>query len=358
MDGVIGRYWHKIEKGKIQCDLCPQNCKMKEGQRGICFVRQNISSQMVLTTYGRSSGFCVDPVEKKPLNHFYPGTPVLSFGTAGCNLRCKFCQNWDISTSKEMDRLADIASPERIAAVAQKEGCASVAVTYNDPVIFLEYAKDVADACHEKGIKMIAVSSGYINPEPRREFFSFMDAVNIDLKGFTEQFYQRLASGQLAPVLDTLKYIYHETEVWLEITTLIIPGENDTDQEVLELSEWIVNELDPSVPIHFSAFHPAHKMLSTPATSLPTLIRIREIALKTGLKHVYTGNVRHRPGDTTCCDNCGQLLIERDWYNIHQYNLNSSGCCLNCLSPLAGRFQEKAGSWGSRRKPVRISSFW
>ncbi|MCP4294638.1 MAG: AmmeMemoRadiSam system radical SAM enzyme [Proteobacteria bacterium] len=358
MGSFVGRYWHKTEKGKIQCDLCPQFCKLKEGQRGICFVRQNIASRLILTTYGRSSGFCIDPVEKKPLNHFYPGTAVLSFGTAGCNLCCKFCQNWEVSTSNEMDRLAEFATPEGIASVAKNEGCDSVALTYNDPVIFLEYAKDVADACHEKGIKVIAVSSGYINPEPGREFFSFVDAVNIDLKGFTEGFYKRLASGKLEPVLNTLKQIYHETDTWLEITTLIIPGENDSDREVFELSKWIVEELSPSVPVHFSAFHPAHKMMDTPATSLQSLIRVREIALEAGLNHVYTGNVHYSAGDTSYCDQCGELLIERDWYTIHQYNLNASGCCSYCKTPLSGRFLQKAGDWGARRKPVSLSSFW
>ncbi len=226
---VPGRFWHGLEDGRIQCDICPRYCRLHEGQRGLCFVRARMGDQMVLTTYGRSSGFCVDPIEKKPLNHFLPGTPVLSFGTAGCNLTCKFCQNWDISKSREIDTLADRAAPETIARAAEKLACRSVAFTYNDPVIFHEYAIDVAEACREKGIKTVAVTAGYVCPEPRAEFYRHMDAANVDLKAFTEKFYKGLCTGGLAAVLDTLKYLKHETRVWFEITTLLIPGENDSE---------------------------------------------------------------------------------------------------------------------------------
>ena len=241
VDNTPGRYWHALDDGRIQCDVCPRYCKLREGQRGLCFVRARQSDQIVLTTYGRSSGFCIDPIEKKPLNHFLPGTPVLSFGTAGCNLTCKFCQNWDISKARDLDRVQDAASPEKIAEAAVRSGCRSVAFTYNDPVIFLEYAIDVAQACRERGIKTVAVSAGYISPEPRIEFFRHMDAANIDLKGFSEGFYKTLCSGRLAHVLETLEYLKHETSVWFEITTLLIPGENDSPAEIEAQSAWVMD---------------------------------------------------------------------------------------------------------------------
>ncbi|HYY15653.1 MAG TPA: AmmeMemoRadiSam system radical SAM enzyme, partial [Gammaproteobacteria bacterium] len=222
------KYWHPLDDGRIQCDVCPRACKLHEGQEGMCFVRANHGGSIVLTTYGRSSGYCVDPIEKKPLNHYLPGTPILSFGTAGCNLACKFCQNWDISKSREIDTLADQATPETIARAALKLGCKSVAYTYNDPVIFMEYAIDVAQACHAHRLKSVAVTAGYICPEPRAELYRYMDAANVDLKGFTERFYWKICGGHLQPVLDTLLYLKHETQVWFEITNLLIPGENDS----------------------------------------------------------------------------------------------------------------------------------
>ena len=350
-----GRYWHLIDDGRIQCDLCPRDCKLHEGQRGACFVRMREDDQIVLTTYGRSSGFCIDPIEKKPLNHFYPGSSVLSFGTAGCNLACKFCQNWDISKSRDMDRLMDQASPETIAIAAEKNGCKSVAFTYNDPVIFAEYAMDTADACHERGIKTVAVTAGYIHAEARRDFFSKIDATNVDLKAFSDEFYYKLTGSHLQPVLDTLIYLKHETDVWLEITTLLIPGKNDSDEELTALSKWIKTELGPDVPLHFSAFHPDHKMPDIPATPAATLIRARNIALKQGLSYVYTGNVHNAEGDTTFCPQCSSPLIVRDWYQINQYRLNEDGCCPDCGFSLAGRFEEKAGNFGQRRIPIMIN---
>ena len=349
-----GRYWHLIDDGRIQCDLCPRDCKLHEGQRGACFVRMRQDDKMVLTTYGRSSGFCIDPIEKKPLNHFYPGSSVLSFGTAGCNLACKFCQNWDISKSRDMDRLMDQASPETIAIAAEKNGCKSVAFTYNDPVIFAEYAMDTADACHERGIKTVAVTAGYIHEEARRDFFSKIDAANVDLKAFSDDFYYKLTGAHLQPVLDTLIYLKHETEVWLEITTLLIPGKNDSDEELTALSKWIKNELGPDVPLHFSAFHPDYKMADIPATPPATLVRARDIALKQGLHYVYTGNVHNIEGDTTFCADCHSPLIVRDWYQINEYRLSKDGCCPDCGSALAGRFDEKAGNFGPRRIPISI----
>jgi len=309
---------------------------------------------IVLTTYGRSSGFCVDPIEKKPLNHFLPGTPVLSFGTAGCNLACKFCQNWDISKSREFDTLADFASPEALAQTAQRLECRSVAFTYNDPVIFHEYAVDVAIACHEIGIKTVAVTAGYVCDEPRREFYQHMDAANVDLKAFTDAFYWDLASGRLQPVLDTLVYLKHETDVWFEITTLLIPGRNDSDNELEEMTQWVVQHLGSDVPLHFTAFHPDWKMLEIPPTQSATLTRARDIAMSNGVRYAYTGNVHDVDGGSTRCHQCGETLIGRDWYVLHSWNVTDDGRCANCGTRCAGVFDGPAGTWGAQRMPVKI----
>lgn len=354
---VTGRYWHMLEDDRIQCDLCPRFCKLHEGQQGLCFVRARQGDKLVLTTYGRSSGFCVDPIEKKPLNHFLPGTPTLSFGTAGCNLACKFCQNWDMSKSREMDTLADRATPDMLAKAAKDLGCPSVAYTYNDPVIFLEYAVDVAKACRELGIKSVAVTAGYICEEPRAEFFSYMDAVNVDLKAFTERFYHKITGSHLEPVLDTLRYLKHETDVWLETTTLLIPGENDSSEEVDEMTQWVVKELGPDVPMHFTAFHPAWKMMDKPPTPPETLTRAREIAIKNGVRYAYTGNVYDSEGGSTYCHQCGSKLIGRDWYVLSDWNLSDDGHCKNCGTQCAGVFAGPPGNWGSRRQPVRLKDY-
>jgi pyruvate formate lyase activating enzyme len=351
-----GRWWHRLDDGRIQCDLCPRDCKLHEGQRGLCFVRQRQGDAMVLTTYGRSSGFCIDPIEKKPLDHFHPGSSVFSFGTAGCNLACKFCQNWDISKSREMDRLMDQASPERIAEVAAQAGCQSVAFTYNDPVIFAEYAMDCADACHELGLKSVAVTAGYIGPEARREFYAKMDAANVDLKGFTEKFYFQQTGAHLAPVLDTLQYLKHETDCWFEITTLLIPGHNDSSEEIEAESRWIMEHLGPDVPLHFTAFHPDYKMTDVAATPKATLRRARGIALAQGLHFVYTGNVHDSEGGTTFCPGCHEALIVRDWYEIERCDLDARGRCPHCDMAIAGRFSRfKGRGFGARRIPVRVA---
>lgn len=350
------KYWHRLDDGRIQCDLCPRDCKLHEGQRGACFVRGRAGDAMVLTTYGRSSGFCIDPIEKKPLNQFYPGSSVLSFGTAGCNLACKFCQNWDISKSRSFDKLLDQASPEAIARCAEKYHCKSVAFTYNDPVIFAEYAMDVADACHARGIKTVAVTAGYIHAEPRRDFFAKMDAANVDLKAFTEAFYVKQTGSHLQPVLDTLCYLKHETDVWLELTTLLIPGLNDSSEEITAMSRWIMKELGPDVPLHFSAFHPDYKLNELPPTPPETLIQARKIALDAGLHYVYTGNVHNIEGDTTTCPGCGSAVIVRDWYEIKQYHVTADGRCKHCSTPIAGRFEPFTGQFGRQRIPVRIGA--
>ncbi len=357
LSGVSGRYWHELKDGRLQCDLCPRFCKLREGQRGLCFVRARTGGEIVLTTYGRSSGFCVDPIEKKPLNHFLPGTPVLSFGTAGCNLACKFCQNWDISKSREFDRLQASASPDAIARAALESGCNSVAFTYNDPVIFLEYAVDVAAACRERGIKTVAVTAGYITDAPRAEFFRHMDAANVDLKAFTDRFYWKVCGGHLEPVLETLVYLKNETNIWFELTDLLIPGQNDSPEEIDEMTQWIRTELGPDVPLHFTAFHPDWKMMDTPPTPLATLSRSREIALGNGLRYVYTGNVHDPHGSSTYCHDCGTLLIGRDWYELSTWKLgveNGRAVCGSCGASIAGVFDLEPGRWGARRQPIRI----
>jgi len=356
MDGstVATRYWHRTGDGRVQCDVCPRACRLHEGQRGFCFVRMRQQDAIVLTTYGRSSGYCVDPVEKKPLNHFLPGSAVLSFGTAGCNLGCRFCQNWDISKSRETDTLADQASPSAIARAAARLGCRSVAFTYNDPVIFLEYAIDVADACHQAGIKTVAVTAGYMCARPRAEFFRHIDAANVDLKGFTSDFYRRICLAALDPVLETLLYLRHQTGVWLELTTLLIPGLNDSDAEIDAMTRWVAGQLGPDVPVHFTAFHPDFKMRDRPPTPAATLARARRIAAGNGLRYAYTGNVHDPEGQSTRCHECGALLIERDWYRLGTWGLTSDGRCANCDTPLAGMFDGPPGTWGPRRLPVRI----
>jgi pyruvate formate lyase activating enzyme len=350
------RYWHPTSDGKLQCDLCPRDCRLQDGQRGLCFVRERQGDQMVLSTYGRSSGFCLDPIEKKPLHHFHPGTSVLSFGTAGCNLACKFCQNWDISKSREMDRLNDQASPEGIARAAERAGAKSVAFTYNDPTIFAEYAMDVADACHERGIKTVSVTAGYIHATPRRDLYSKIDAANVDLKAFTEDFYRKITGASLEPVKETIRYLVKETTVWTELTTLLIPGHNDSDKEIGELVEWVARDLGDSVPVHFSAFHPDYRMQDVAATPPETLRRARRIAKSAGLNHVYVGNVHDREGDATYCTSCGESVIGRDWYEILDYRLDKQGACPTCGTTMAGRFGEKPGRFGRRRMRLAIEA--
>ncbi len=347
------RWWHPIEDHKVVCTLCPRECHIPEGSRGFCFVRANEAGQLALTTYGRSSGFCIDPIEKKPLNHFLPGTPVLSLGTAGCNLGCKFCQNWDISKSREMDTLSGQAGPEAIVQTALQTGCKSIAFTYNDPTIWAEYAIDIAKVARTQGIKTVAVTAGYISPEPRAEFYKHMDAANVDLKAFTEKFYRNLTQTRLQPVLDTLKYLKHETEVWFEITTLIIPGQNDSPEELTQMCDWVVEHLGPDVPMHFSAFHPDFKMQDLPRTPHEKLIEARQIALDRGVRFAYVGNVHDLQRESTYCPNCKICLIERDWYQLGRYNMEGNRCS-NCQAIIPGVFTSEAGTWGAKRQPLRI----
>ena len=352
---VSGRYWHRLADGRIECDLCPRACRLREGQRGLCYVRGREADEIKLYSYGRSSGFCIDPIEKKPLNHFLPGTPVLSFGTAGCNLACKFCQNWDMSKSRQMDTLQDRAMPQDLAQAAQRTGCRSIAFTYNDPVIFLEYAVDTARACRAAGIRTVAVTAGYIGEAARAEFFQHMDAANVDLKAFTERFYDKVCGGHLQPVLDTLVYIKHHTRTWLELTTLLIPGENDSAQEIDAMTGWVVANLGPDVPLHFTAFHPDWKLTDKPPTPSDTLLRAREIALKNGVRFAYTGNVYDPAGNSTWCPSCRALLIERDGYRIGHWGLDAHGACRDCGTVIPGVFEPEPGHFGARRIPIRLS---
>jgi len=358
-DSIKVEYWSRTDDGRIECQLCPRFCRMRPGQRGLCFVRRACEdgSGMELTGYGRSTGFCIDPIEKKPLNHFLPGSSVLSFGTAGCNLACSFCQNHDSSKSREIAMMSAHAAPETIANAAHRLGCASVAYTYNDPVIFLEYALDTAAACRAVGVKNVAVTAGYICPEPRKRFYSLMDAANVDLKAFSERFYEKRCVGSLAPVKDTLKYLIRETSVWTEITTLLIPGENDSDEELEAECAWIAAELRPDVPLHFTAFHPDYRMLDTSPTPLATLQKARSIALAAGLQHVYIGNVHDPARQATLCPTCGARLIRRNGYDIAAYRLDAHGACQSCGTKLAGVFEAKPGNWGAKRQPVDIERF-
>jgi len=350
---VLGEFFTKMEDGRIRCEVCPRYCTLNDCQRAFCFVRQRRGDAIVLTSYGRSSGFCIDPIEKKPLNHFFPGSSVLSFGTAGCNLGCRFCQNWDISKAREIEKLSNSAYPDDIAQAAAQAGCQSVAFTYNDPVIFQEYAVDTADACRARGIKAVAVTAGYIAPAARHHFYQHMDAANVDLKGFTEQFYHKLCFAHLDPVLETLVYLKRETSVWFEVTTLLIPGQNDSAEEVTKLCDWFAENLGPDVPLHFTAFHPDFKMMDIPHTPPQTLTRAREIGLAAGLHYVYTGNTHDVRGQSTYCPACKQVVIERDWYELGEWNVRA-GACAACGAKIAGHFVERPGHWGARRMPVRI----
>ena len=342
----------------MQCDLCPRFCRLRDGQRGLCYVRGRRGGTLRLFTYGRSSGFCIDPVEKKPLYHFLPGSPVLSSGTAGCNLACRFCQNWDISKARDDDRLQASASPAAIAEAAQRSGCRSVAFTYNDPVPFLEYAVDTAIACHERGLRTVAVTAGYVTEEARAELFRHIDAVNVDLKAFSERFYRDLCGGRLQPVLDTLDYLVRETDTWVEITNLVIPGENDGEDEIDRMTRWIAGQLGANVPLHFSAFHPAWKLTGRPRTSRAILRRARSIARGNGLAYVYTGNVVDPEGSATPCPGCGRCLVRRDGYAVTDWSLAVEGRearCVACGAPVAGVFEPLPGEWGSVSRPLRIA---
>jgi pyruvate formate lyase activating enzyme len=302
-------------------------------------VRARRDDRLWLDAWGRTTSLCVDPIEKKPLSHFLPGSRVLSFGSAGCNLGCRYCQNWELTTARSWQESTECRTPDEIALLARRLGCASVAFTYNDPTIYAEWAMAVSEACHAHGLRTVAVTSGYITEAPRRALYGGIDAANVDLKAFTDPFYQKLCGGRLQPVLETLEYLARETGVWLEVTNLLIPGWNDSDDEIARLSEWMVERLGPEVPLHFSAFHPDHRLTDVPRTPAATLSRARARALAAGLRHVYTGNVHDDEGATTHCAGCGATLLRRDWHLLLENRLTPDGRCPACARPLAGRFE-------------------
>lgn len=330
-------WWEAAEKGKLLCTLCPRYCKIGDGQPGFCFIRKNIGGTLYSLGYGRPTGFAVDPIEKKPLSHFLPGTGVLSFGTAGCNLGCKFCQNWHMSKAQLADLNALDVSPEGVVALAKKHNTPSIAYTYNDPTIFGEYVIDISRLAREEGIRSVMVTAGYIDKQARKEVYQFIDAANVDLKAFSEMFYHKLTFSHLADVLDTLVWLNNETDVWIELTTLLIPGENDSDEELKQMTGWVLDNLGDSVPLHFTAFHPDFKMTDKPPTPHSTLTRARRLALSAGIKFVYVGNVYDNEGQTTYCPNCQTPVIKRDWHTVLSDNL-INGCCHKCGEKIAGVF--------------------
>ncbi len=333
------RWWQKQDDGRILCTLCPRYCKIGEGQIGFCYIRQNIDGKLYSTGYGRPTGFAIDPIEKKPLNHFYPGSTILSFGTAGCNLGCKFCQNWSISKAKLDELNALYVTPEEVISLAKKYKTPSIAYTYNDPTIFGEYVIDISRLAKEENIKNVMVTAGYIDKEARKDVYRYIDAANVDLKAFTEQFYHKITFSHLNYVLDTLLWLKNETGIWFEITTLLIPNENDSDEEIKLMTEWIVKNLGDEVPLHFTAFHPDFKMLNKSKTPSSTLEQARKIAITQGIKYCYLGNIHHEIGQSTYCHNCKEVVIKRDWHSVLKINLKN-GKCNNCGQNVAGIFAE------------------
>ena len=331
------KYQNILQNGKTECTICPRNCNLSEGQEGFCHVRKNVNNNIELITYGYNTGLAIDPIEKKPLYHFYPSTPILSFGTIGCNMGCMFCQNWHISKSKANPESLNKTSPEEMVEIAKKYKCKSVAFTYNDPIIFFEYAIDTAKLCRKNDIKTVAVTSGFMNPEPAKEFFKYMDGANIDLKGFSQKFYGKNCLAKLQPVLDTINIAVNETNCHVELTTMLIEGENDSEEEIKSECQWILENLGDSVPLHFSAFFPKFKFEDRNPTQFKTLIKAYNIAKSTGLKYVYTGNLSSIETSTTYCKTCGKPIIIRNGYQILEYHLKD-GCCEYCSTSCDGKF--------------------
>ena len=344
-------WWQTEEDGRILCTLCPRFCRLGDGQAGFCYIRKNVGGKLYSLGYGTSTGFAVDPIEKKPLNHFLPGTGVLSFGTAGCNLGCRFCQNWSISKAT-LDKAQSLnVSTEQVVQLAIRHKAPSIAFTYNDPVIWGEFVIDISRLAREYGLKSVMVTAGYITPESRSDVYRYIDAANVDLKGFTERFYHKVTFSHLDPVLDTLRWLKNDTGIWFEITNLMIPGENDDPDETSRLCDWVLTNLGDSVPIHFTAFHPDFKMMDKPRTPAATLQRARRIALSAGIKYCYVGNVFDDEGQTTYCPACGRALIRRSWHDILEYHLEGNFCV--CGQTIPGHFPSKSSAPKPRRGKVR-----
>jgi len=350
----LARWWETQSDGRILCTLCPRYCQIGEGQYGFCFIRQNHGGKLYNLGYGRSTGFAVDPIEKKPLNHFLPGGNALSFGTAGCNLGCRFCQNWSISKAKLDDQRSRLIAPQEVVELAQREQAESIAFTYNDPTIFGEFVIDIAQAARQAGVATIMVTAGYIDARAREEIYAEIDAVNVDLKAFTDDFYRKLTFSNLQPVLETIAWLVHQTDVWVELTNLIIPDHNDAAGEIAEMSDWILEALGDAVPIHFTAFHPDFKLTDKPRTPPETLMRARQQALDRGLKYVYVGNIFDDDGQATFCGGCGARVIDRDWHAVTLYRLDEAGCCPDCGFSLPGQFQRAPGLSAGRRRATGL----
>ena len=334
------RWWETMSDGRLHCYLCPRHCHIGEGQAGFCFIRKNEGGRLLQLGYGRPAAVAMDPIEKKPLNHFFPGTKVLSMGTAGCNMGCFFCQNWDISKAKADQVNAVDLSPEQVVDLALEHGAPSIAFTYNEPTIWGEYVIDIAKVARAEGLNTVMVSNGYITREAFFDVYEHIDAANIDLKAFTEKFYSKITLTHLQPVLDTLKWLRHETDVWFEMTNLMIPTLNDDTDEVKQLCDWVLTNLGDDVPLHFTAFHPDFKLNDKPPTPPETLHRARSLAMQMGLKYVYEGNV-FSDGGNTICPGCKQTIVRRSWHAVTRNDIRD-GACKNCGTKIAGVFSRTA----------------
>ncbi len=328
------RWWENDADGRVHCYLCPRHCHIGEGQAGFCYIRVNHGGKLYSLGYAQPAALQVDPIEKKPLNHFLPGTRVFSMGTAGCNMGCFFCQNWDISKSHSDQVHSVNVPPEDVPSLAARYDCPSIAFTYNEPTIWGEYVIDICRAAHDAGMNTVMVTNGYITREAFHDIYDHIDAANVDLKSFTEGFYGKITLTHLQPVLETLQWLKNETNVWFEITNLMIPGLNDDPGETRCLADWILEHLGPDVPLHFTAFHPDFKLQDRPPTPPETLHRAREIARDAGLHFVYEGNI-YSNGAHTSCPACGALLIQRSWHDVTQNRLRD-GCCPDCGAKIPG----------------------